>query len=484
MESKQKGEQSICTAQVNGSIVESPAAHRTLNAPRKHTRNKRGKNRKIKYSQVWDWDNLRMAEAEARKGKAKNSSVIRFYRKWWKNMTDIQHSLEEGDCSTSKPTIEKQTCQRKNRMLTKVTYRDHIKHHAFMRVVYPMIYRSFYYESAASITGRGIHYSVKHLKKYIALNKGKTLYWVQIDFKKCYHHIKREGVQECFDKMFNDKKLREMAHGIINAMGKNNGLEISDGTEGMGIGLYPIQPLVNFRYNELDRELSRRVDYNLRYCDNIVMCDHNVAKLWNAIKFAFGYANNVLHQPLHSNIGVQKLDEKHPIDFVGYKFYPTHTLLRNDIKYRFKRKFNDIKDETHRYQMLTSYKGWLMHCNGLHLWQTITGMLTYSELKKKIEQTETTVNGQRYFDVPIARGSELLGRELIIEDFIEDVETRNGKGRMCILVTENNTKKKFFTNNTRLKENMKSIRSLNGFPFKATLRQNIVGGNKINYYFE
>lgn len=485
MESKQKGEQFICTAQVNGTIVESPVAHDTLNASkRKHPRLRRGKNRKIKYAQVWDWDNLRIAEKEAGRGKNKSCSVVRFHRKWWRSMVSIQDELVKGNCGTSAPTIEGQTCQRKNRQLTKVTYCDHIRHHAFMQVTYPVIKRSYYYESSASIKGRGIHYSVAHLKRYIALLNGRVVYWVQLDFAKCYHYIKRDGVQQCFNRQFNDKKLREMAHGIIYAMGESNGLGLSDGTDGMGIGLYPIQPLVNFRYNELDREIARRVDYNLRYCDNIVMLDSSVKRLWEAVNFVFWYADNVLHQPLHTNVGVQKLDERHPIDFVGYKFYPTYTLLRDDMKYRFKQKVNHIKDEEHYRQMLTSYRGWLMHCDGLHLWQTVTGMKSFAELKQDIEQTESTRDGQRYFDVEVVRASALVDRQLIVEDFIEGVETKNGKDRMCILVTENGTKKKFLTNNPRLKDMMVRLRDINAYPFTATLRQRIFNGNKIDYYFE
>jgi len=190
----------------------------------------------------------------------------------------------------------------------------------------------------------------------------------------------------------------------------------------------------------------------------------------------------VLEQPLHLPVGVQSLDERHPIDFVGYKFYPTHTLLRDDMKYRFKRKFNRIKDEAQRRQMMVSYRGWLMHCDGLHLWQKITGMRSFKDLDLK--QNDTDENGKRYFNVPMVSAAFIVGREIVVEDYEDDVVTRNGGGRMCVLITENNERKKFLTNNPRLKDIMRQAKERGYLPFTAVLRSKSIGGTKVDYYFE
>ena len=80
--------------------------------------------------------------------------------------------------------------------------------------------------------------------------------------------------------------------------------------------------------------------------------------------------------------------------------------------------------------------------------------------------------------------SVLVDRTIIVKDFEEHVQTKNGKDRMCVLVEENGTDKKFLTNNPKLKDTLLEIREMGELPFEAILRSKILNGSKINYYFE
>lgn len=163
----------------------------------------------------------------------------------------------------------------------------------------------------------------------------------------------------------------------------------------MGIGLYPVQPLVNYYLNDFDRMISRFGCFYCRYCDNMLLIGDDPKKLWKAVEFTKQYANNVLEQPMHTNIGVQKLDDVHPVDYCGYLFYPDHTLIRKRTKYKFKQKYNKYKDNPERLKhTLSSYKGWLQHCDGLHLWNTVTGMKSFNELNVQLDAT--TRDGHRF----------------------------------------------------------------------------------------
>lgn len=444
----------------------------------------RGKNRKIKLSQVYDIDNVIQADKDARKGKSRNYGVRKFDRHRDEKLKAISESIKDGTYKTMRPVFDERFCDKKMRILAKVHYPYHVAHHALMRELLPVLEKSYYYESAASIKGRGIHYSTKHVRKWIDLHKSKPLWWAQVDFTKFYHHINRQKLYDRLCKMFNDEGIRWMLHDVIWALGDHNGIEESDGTEGMGIGLYPVQPLVNFYTNDMARDVSRIQDIKLFvYCDNNLIIGTSPKAVWQAVNRIKEWADNILCQPIHGNIGVQRLDEVHPIDYCGYLFYPDHTLLRKETKYRFKRKFNKTKDrpELHQ-QVLASYKGWLEHCNGLNLWRKVTGMKKFSDLN--ISRSETMMNGQRYFDVQMVSASFLVNREIVVKDFIENVETKNGNNRMCILIEENGTEKKFLTNNPRIKDIMMQVRELGEFPFSATLRSRTINNNKTDYYFE
>jgi hypothetical protein len=51
------------------------------------------------------------------------------------------------------------------------------------------------------------------------------------------------------------------------------------------------------------------------------------------------------------------------IDFVGYKAYHTHTLLRKSIKQSFARMLKQRKNDA----SIASYYGWAKHCNSTNL---------------------------------------------------------------------------------------------------------------------
>ena len=343
----------------------------------------KGKNRNIKISQVYDINNIIAADLEARKGKQFNYGVLRFDKRREYYIQKIHKSIKDGTYHTGKVTFERRFCDKKFRILSKVHYYDHVAHHALMRVIMPVIHKSYYNESAASIKGRGIHYLLKHMKKFVQTNKDKDMWFSQIDFVKCYHHVNRQRLYDRLCKTFADEGIRNMLHDVIWALGDHNGLHESDGTEGVGIGLYPIQPLVNYYMNDMDREICKVKGIKMyRYLDNIYLIGFSTKAIKEAISVAKNFISLNLDQPIHENIGIQKIDNVHFVDAIGYKIYKDHVLVRSQTKYRFKRKCKKQKGKK-RLQMLASYKGWLQYCNGLHLWQKTTNISSYRELDSK-----------------------------------------------------------------------------------------------------
>lgn len=69
------------------------------------------------------------------------------------------------------------------------------------------------------------------------------------------------------------------------------------------------------------------------------------------------------------------------IDFVGYRLFHTHILLRKRIKQNFCRKITKLNkkdiDKDDYKQKICSYIGWIKHCNGRNLFSK---MLKYKEL--------------------------------------------------------------------------------------------------------
>lgn len=443
----------------------------------------KGKNRHITLEQVYDMDNLRKADKEARKGKAGTYGVRKFDRDREGNLLKIRQQIMSRTYHTSTPKLEERFCDKKVRVLCKVTYYDHVAHHALMQVIMPVLNRTYYYESAASIKGRGIHYLLRHVRKYIDLHPG-PLWWGQIDFVKMYPNFNRQRLYDHLCKEFTNEGIRWMLHDVIWAMGEKTGLtatHIGDGNHGVGTGLYTTQPLVNFDTGPLLRMLAAMPGVKVFcYCDNIVFLGDSPKAVWDAILAAKDYVENEMGQPLHDNIGVQLLAEEHPVDFIGYLLFKDHTLVRKDTKYRFKRKLKNATEEK-RPAILASYKGWLKHCDGLHLWRKVTNMYSFSDLN--IEPKETLVDGHRFFDVPIIKPSFVCNQKIEVHDYESGCSTKNGDNRTWVKIRFNGHYYKFCTANKKLIAVLDEIDKQGKFPFEATLKCSTEAGIA-NYYFE
>lgn len=442
----------------------------------------KGKNKHIKYEDVYKKENVELAYRIAKRGKAKKYGTKKFDKDYKANIDKICEELRERTFRTSEPKFERRFCEGKWRILAKVKFYDHVAHHALLNIIQPVLTKSYHYEAAASVKGRGIDYMLSHVRKYIDKHNTVDLYWKQIDFIKCYHHVKRQVLYDNLCKTFTDSGIRYMLHDVIWTLRDHNGLEPSDGSEGVGIGLTPVQPLINYHFNQMDRELSRVEGVkNFRYTDNILLIAFTPEQLIEATKVVEKYAYGILDQPIHENIGIQKLTDDKPIIYIGRKFFKNHTFVKNKTKYKLFRKAKKLTGLRWQ-QVMVSYKGILMHINGLKLWQIATHMKNFADLH--IKREDTTVDGKRYFNVPTVQPTFLIDREIIVKDFEDNCTTQNGSGRMYVLVEENGRECKFCTNNPQLKSILRQIQDMNELPFKAKLKRQILSGNKIDYYFE
>lgn len=445
----------------------------------------RGKHRQVKLEQVYDMDNLIAAEKEARRGKSGKYGVRKFDRKREENLLNIQQMLRDRTYSTSPVKVDEQYCPcGKVRKITKLPYYpDHIIHHALMRVIAPTMMKSYYFDSYASIKGKGTEFARRRVRRFIDLNKGRDIVFAKMDFRKFYQNISQEKAYVALCRMYHDDGIRWILREVVAAV-----------DEGLGIGLFPIQPIANFYLNGLDRMVCDTFhgDVQLfRYCDDILLVGFDTKEVWQAVTKVRRYASEVLGQPLHDNVNVEHLTNTVCIDFVGYQFFKDYTLIRKKMKKRFGRKIRHLDKQiakgiptadSMKGMVLASYKGWLMHCNGRNLWRKITGMKSFSELN--IKRESKSKDGQVYYDVPTVSCGFLVGRDIVVKDFQENVRTKNGDGRYVVLIEESGHECKFLTNNPRLKDVLSQCRELDAFPFSATFKSRSLSGNKIDYYFE
>ena len=436
----------------------------------------RGKNRKVRIEQVYDRENMLLADKRARRGKSKNKGVVIFDANREILMADLIKDIANGNYHTS----EGHECVRhcpcgKDRLLHKLPYYpDHIEHHALMQVLLRIMERYYYYDTFASVKGKGIHFCKRRVEQYIDRNKDKgRIYYVALDFVKFYHMIDQQHCYDVLCEVFGNKGIRYLLKEVVTAC-----------KEGLGIGLFPIQPIATLYLCKLCREVNEKFDVHVfLYCDDLKILGTNKKEVWKATRYVKEYADIVLKQPLHTNIGMQIIDEHHCLDFVGYQFFFNHTLVRKSVKNRFKQRMAHLKDPMKRYQVASSYRGWLMHCNGYNLWKSVMGMKSFADLKLP-EFEETDANGKRILQGREVKTVSLLDRPITFLDCETDIENKYGKGRMLVQVEEHGQKQKFFTKNRIMIKTLSYIKENNMFPFMGTIRREFGTNGFANYFIE
>ena len=114
---------------------------------------------------------------------------------------------------------------------------------------------------------------------------------------------------------------------------------------------------------------AKKIKYYFRYADDIVIFSRDKESLHKLIKDIIKYLKDNLKLIVKSNYQIFPLNSR-GLDFVGYKFYHTHTLLRKTIKYNMCKRLTKLYKKTYSKsyarRKLGSYFGWLKFCNSIN----------------------------------------------------------------------------------------------------------------------
>lgn len=302
------------------------------------------------YECICSIDNLLLADKLARKGKSKQSGIIKFDQNFDQNIADIYRDLVTGTYATGK--YQNRTIyEKKERVISILPYRDRIVQHAVMNQLEGMFVSTFTTDSYSCIKGKGIHDASRSLSNVLRDVNGTT-YCLKLDIKKFYPRVDHVILKHLLRKKIKDVELLDMLDGII------------DSAPGLPIGNYLSQYFANFYLTYFDHWLKEQkgVKYYFRYADDIVILHHDKVYLHRVLKGITAYLANRLNLEVKSNWQIFPVASR-GIDFVGYVHYHTHTLLRKSIKQAFARKVSKRINKN----SLASYKGWSKHCNSKHL---------------------------------------------------------------------------------------------------------------------
>lgn len=321
------------------------------------------------FDQICTAENIELADKKARKSKGHRWGIMKHDANKEEDNKKLLEQLKNLTYKTS--SYDTYTIyEPKERLIYRLPYYpDRIVHHAIMNVLEPIWKKIFIDQTYSSIKDKGIHACAKDVKKALQ-DKEHTTYCLKLDIHKFYPSINHKILKQVLRKKIKDKKLLVLLD------------EIVDSAPGVPIGNYLSQFFANLYLSYFDHWLKEEVKckYYFRYADDIVIL-HNDKNFLHIVLYAIkNYLKNNLKLELKPNYQIFPVDSR-GIDFVGYKFYHTHTLLRKDIKMRmFKllHKYELGKITLDRLKIcMQSYFGWLKYCDSkklLNKIEKITGL--------------------------------------------------------------------------------------------------------------
>jgi RNA-directed DNA polymerase len=310
------------------------------------------------YENVCDINNIKQAALRASLGKRDQKRVRRVLDNLNEAAAEIQRMLSTKTYKPSPYVIKtvRDGARQKERTIYKPRfYPDQTIHWALMLQLEPVIMRGMYRYSCGSVPGRGTSDGQNTLRNWLDTDRRGTKYCLKMDVSKFYPSVDNEILKQMFRRKIKDEDCLWLIDTII------------DSAQGLPIGNYTSQWFANFYLEGLDRFIKQElgVRYYIRYVDDLVLLGPNKKKLHAARRAIANYLSGIGLQ-LKGNWQVFRVDDR-GIDFLGLRFFRTHTILRKRNALRIRRRMRKIARKGHlSYRdacAVISYWGWIKRSN-------------------------------------------------------------------------------------------------------------------------
>ncbi|KUK51909.1 MAG: RNA-directed DNA polymerase (Reverse transcriptase), partial [Desulfotomaculum sp. 46_296] len=281
------------------------------------------------YPRIYDFENLELAYMKARRTKRFKNEVPEFSFNLESNLIQIQNELIYKTYRTGRYRCF-YVHDPKTRQVAALPFKDRVVQHALCNVIEPIFEKRFIPDS----------YACRAILKAI---------------------IRRRIA--CPDTLW-------LIDEIIDSGGDG-----SDCPRGLPIGNLTSQLWANVYLDQLDHFVKEvlREPYYVRYMDDFVILGGDKGHLWQVKREIEGFLAGKLDLRLNGKTGIWPISQG--IDFLGYRIWPTHRLVRKSSIKRMKRKLKAFQRKYREGQIdlekinatIQSWLGHVSHANSYNL---------------------------------------------------------------------------------------------------------------------
>lgn len=358
------------------------------------------------YPRIYDYEELYNSYLEARKNKRYRDDVLKYTDDLESNLIELQNELiwQTYKVGAYRPFF---VYEPKKRLVMALDFKDRVAQWSIYRQLNPYYDSLFIEDSYACRKGKGSHAAANRLQYWLRQTDRKPdrWYYLKLDISKYFYRVDHAVLLNILRKRIKDERLMGLLAVIINseeqAFGLPAGVAPDDCPEeewlyevGMPIGNLTSQLFANVYLNELDQHCKHdlRLHYYIRYMDDIIIL-HNDKRQLQEIKVDIeNFLFEVLHLSLNSKTAIRPT--RLGIDFVGYRIFSTHRILKKQTARRIIRNVTRMSKELSdgtltREEFMrsaSSYNGILQHCNSYGLRRKLNEIYKSRREDKNAEQ--------------------------------------------------------------------------------------------------
>lgn len=315
-----------------------------------------GKKFKNLYEQICDPDNLWAAYARASNGKRESAGYLNFRNYESAHIAILSQKL--ADKTYQPGRLNHFTVfEPKPRVISALPFKDRVVQHSLHAAIEPAFERSFLPNSFACRDGKGTHVGVKKVQSMLRrLSINGDVYCLKMDFSKYFPSIDREVLYKEVKRKISCKDTLELLAKFHPSTGK-----------GIPIGNLTSQLLANIYGNKFDHFLVHKLGIKnwARYMDDTIILSNSKDQLrdW------FIEIHHFIEQEMKMKFSKWSIQPaSRGVNFLGYRIWSTHKLLRKASVTSAKRKLKKYaNDPEKKERFLASWLGHASHANSYNL---------------------------------------------------------------------------------------------------------------------
>jgi len=294
-------------------------------------------------------DNMSRAYERTARGKRASRSYLE-----WKEYAEVNLERLADEIATGGYRLGEyrhfMVYEPKPRQIAALSFRDRVAQHALCAVIGPIVDRMLLPRTFACRPGRGTHAGVKTVQSDMR-RLGAPLYYLHTDFASYFHSIDRPALHDMIRAKITCAATLRLIETMLPPVG-----------QGIPIGSLTSQYFANLYSNPVDRLLQQELGHKhwVRYMDDIVVLHHDP----HTLRATLDAIQDTASRRLHLSLSKWTLAPvTRGLNFLGYRIWPTHKLLRKDSVIRARRAIQALRGRGDTEALRHFLSAWMGHAS-------------------------------------------------------------------------------------------------------------------------